>query len=320
MTTPTYSQAAKTVLMIRPKHFGYNYETAVTNFFQNKPQLSSEKVSEKAVNEFDHFVNLLRKYDVDVMVVDDRDEPKTPDSVFPNNWFTTHHDGRVVYYSMFAPIRNLEKRSDLIDILKDKNFKVNGVHDLFEENKKHPNQFLEGTGSFVFDHVNRIAYANISRLTHPELATKASALLGYELFPFISLVETREIYHTNVMLTVTENLAVVCLDCLVDEDKKQQLEGKLKATGHELVIISIEQMKKFAGNMLQVKNKTGELITIMSQTAFECLTEQQMEMILKYSKILPVPVPTIELVGGGSVRCMMAEIFLEKDESLKPKV
>lgn len=314
METVTNSQAAKAVLMIRPKHFGFNYETAETNAFQHKPILSQSETNEIAVKEFDHFVELLRKYDVEVIVVEDRDEYITPDSVFPNNWFSTHHNGMMVYYTMLSPVRNLEVRDDLTDILEARNFKVKGVLDLFDEDDKRPKQYLEGTGSLVFDHVNRIAYANASIRTDLELAMKVSEALGYQHFIFISMVDDMEIYHTNVMLTVSENFAVVCLDCLVDDEKKQLLKNKLINTGHELVIISIDQMKKFAGNMLSVKNKNGELITVMSQTAFDCLTEQQLEVILRHSKILPVPIPTIETVGGGSVRCMMAEIFLPKTE------
>ncbi|HKR04998.1 MAG TPA: arginine deiminase-related protein [Bacteroidia bacterium] len=307
-----YNQAAEAVLMIRPKHFGFNPQTAETNIFQVKTDANQVSLNETAVAEFDNFVSLLHKYDVEVIVVEDQDEHKTPDSVFPNNWFTTHHDGMMVYYVMYAPVRNLEIRNDLIDILTERNFKIKGVLDLYDEEDERPGQFLEGTGSFVFDHINKIAYANISSRTHLELAGKTSEFLGYVFFPFVSLVDKREVYHTNVMLTVSENFAVVCLDCLADDEKKKMLKDKLITTGHEPVIISIEQMKKFAGNMLSVKNKKGELITVMSQTAFDALDESQLEIILKYSKILPVSIPIIETVGGGSVRCMMAEIFLPK--------
>jgi hypothetical protein len=306
MISYSFTQAAETVLMIRPKFFGFNYQTAKTNIFQNFFD-NETGVSKKAVREFDNFVELLRKYEIEVIVIDDQDFNITPDAVFPNNWFSTHHDGKVVVYPMLAENRRLEVRPDIFKILTDTyNYSIADLKNFSRlENEK---LFLEGTGSMVFDHINRIAYANISSRTHHTLIEPVCKFLKYEPLTFYAVSKTgSEIYHTNVMLTVAKNFAIICAESITPE---------LSLTGHEIILITYDQMEKFAGNMLQVKNKGGDLITVMSQTAFDCLEGQQLEIILKHSKVIPVSIPTIESVGGGSVRCMMAEIFLPKSLTL----
>ncbi len=301
--------------MIRPKHFGFNPETAVNNVFQKKIKKNKQTIRKKALEEFNHFTHLLKKYFVDVIVMEDQSDAVCPDAVFPNNWFSTHHDGRVVLYPMVAPNRRLERREDVFKILQTKyKFKNTGFANLtYYENA---GLYLEGTGSMVFDHVNKIAYANKSSRTSTTTARLLCLMLNYtpELFTAHSK-RGKEIYHTNVMMTVAQDFAVVCAESITSKKERNRVIKKLTSTGHEIIDLTFNQVEKFAGNMLQVKNKRGELITIMSRSAFECLADDQLEIVLKYGKILAVPIPMIEAVGGGSVRCMMAEIFLPRGKS-----
>src|SRR6185436_6309226 len=268
--TPSYDQAASAVLVIRPKSFGFNQQTAKTNLFQNAAD-NEKDINRKAVNEFDNFVNLLRKYDVEVIVMEDRDHHITPDSIFPNNWFSTHHDGTVILYPMLAENRRMEVRPEIFNLLSERYYYQFPVITDFTHPEKE-NIFLEGTGSLVFDHTNKVAYANISSRTHLALVEHVCRLLEYEPVTFYATLKTGdEIYHTNVLLTVATGFAVICAECITNGKGKTSVLEKLSSTGHEIIPITFEQMEKFAGNMLQVKNKNGELLTVMSQTAFDCL-------------------------------------------------
>lgn len=312
MSASQLTQSCCTLLLIRPAHFGFNSQTSDSNIFQKKNSGHENETNDKAIEQFNHFVSLLHKYAIDVVVIDDQKEHVTPDSVFPNNWFSTHHDGTVILYPMLAQNRRLEKRKDIFEILKTKfGFSISRVIDL--SRYENENKFLEGTGSLVFDHKNKIAYANLSSRTNKEVTEYVCRMLNYEPVIFTAKSKIgKEIYHTNVLLTITENFAVICSESIKDKNERNEAIIKLSSSGHEIIEITFEQMEKFVGNMLQVKNQKGDLISIMSQTAFDCLDERQLEIILTYSQILPVSIPIIETVGGGSVRCMMAEIFLEK--------
>lgn len=307
------SKIASTILMIRPASFGYNAETAANNVFQNKLQtLSQTEIQKNAVNEFDEFIELLRKNDIEVIVVEDTELPQKPDAIFPNNWFCSLPDGTVAVFPMYAPNRRIEKRQDLLQMLKEK-YKVKDVEDwsIFETE----NIFLEGTGSMLIDHDNKIIYACISPRTDKTLLEKFAAKHGYKAVLFHSKDENDvDIYHTNVVMHLGEDYVVICLDSINDEAERKTVSQFLTDTGHEIIPITLKQVYAFAGNMLQVKNKNGERFTILSKTAFESLTDEQKQTLEKHTKLLPVNINTIETIGGGSVRCMMAEIFLEKKE------
>ena len=310
MTSLKNIQSASTVLLIRPAHFGFNTETAGSNIFQKNYSESQVEIRKKAVEDFNLFVSLLNQYSIDTIVLEDKMEIITPDSVFPNNWFSTHHDGTVILYPMLSSNRRKERRKEILELFVSKyNFRIGRIIDLTHFEIQ--NLFLEGTGSLVFDHNNKIAYANLSSRTNKELVEQICNLLRYEPVIFTAQTkEGKEIYHTNVMLAITENFAVICNESIPDESEQEIVLQKLDSTNHEIISISFSQMEQFAGNMLEVRNANSELVTIMSQSAFNCLEKNQHEIILKSSRILPIPIPTIEQIGGGSARCMMAEIFL----------
>lgn len=305
------SKIASTILMIRPASFGYNAETAANNVFQNQLQtLSQTEIQKNAVKEFDEFIALLRKNDIEVIVVEDTALPQKPDAIFPNNWFCSLPDGTVAVFPMYAPNRRIEKRQDLLQMLSEK-YKVKDMEDwsIYEAE----NIFLEGTGSMLIDHDNKIIYACISPRTDKALLEKFAAKHGYKAALFYSTDENGiDIYHTNVVMHLGEDYVVICLESVRDETERKTVSQLLTETGHEIIPITLKQVYAFAGNMLQVKNKSGEHFTILSKTAFDSLTENQKQTLEKHTKLLPVNINTIETIGGGSVRCMMAEIFLEK--------
>ncbi|RZS96815.1 citrulline utilization hydrolase CtlX [Cecembia calidifontis] len=305
-------QTTSTILMVRPANFGFNPETAANNFYQKQDQRSVVEINALAQEEFDGFVSMLRQNGVRVLVVEDTIEPKKTDAVFPNNWFSTHEDGKVILYPMFSPNRRLERRKDILEFLIQSGFSISEIVDLsfFEKDE----QYLEGTGSLVLDRANRIAYACKSVRTHPVPLAYFGRLFGFEVLDFdaVQTVEGVElpIYHTNVMMHVGTDLAVVCLDSLPVKSDKLKLQNKLTQSGKKIIPITVKQKFQFAGNMLEIKNERGEKITVMSDTAYHSLNEAQIKSIEKYTKILVPKIPTIEKLGGGSVRCMMAEIFL----------
>ncbi|HEY2583481.1 MAG TPA: arginine deiminase-related protein [Mucilaginibacter sp.] len=307
MNTNPNTQSTSHLLMIRPVNFGFNEETASSNAFQ-KRNAASGRIKQQARQEFDTMVNTLCENGVDVTVVEDTLEPYTPDSIFPNNWVSFHADGNVFLYPMQAENRRLERREDIIMGLEDR-FMVKHVIDL--SRFEHEGKFLEGTGSMVLDRENKIAYACISPRTDLEVLALFCEQTGYKEVSFKAFDEYHQaIYHTNVLMCIGSKFAVVCLDSITDEDEKNAVITILKLTNKETITISFEQMNNFAGNMLEVKNKSGENLIVMSKTAFEALDQTQKQSLEKYGKLVYADIHTIENNGGGSARCMMAEVHL----------
>lgn len=303
-------QNTDTVLMIEPIAFGFNEQTAVNNYFQVQQE---GNVQEKALQEFHSFVEKLRAKGIDVITIKDTIEPKTPDSIFPNNWVSFHADGKVVLYPMFAENRRLERREDIINQIKEQ-FDVTEIIDYSKiENE---DKYLEGTGSMIFDHDNKIAYGSVSLRLDEELFRKFCSEFGFTPIVFHSYQTAGEerlpIYHTNVMMCVADKFVVICLDCIDDKTERQNVIDSIKNSGKELIEISEDQMQNFAGNMLQVQNNSGEKFLIMSQSAYKSLKPEQVSAIEKYSEIIYSDLETIETNGGGSARCMLAEVFLPK--------
>jgi len=299
-------QTTNHILMIRPVDFKFNEQTAGNNKFQVAS--TETNVQSMALKEFDDFVALLRKNGVDVTVVDDTLQPETPDSIFPNNWVSFHEDGSVFLYPMFSENRRLERRSEILDGLKNK-FEVNHISDISFYEQQHA--FLEGTGSMVLDRVNKIAYACLSVRTDEEVLNNFCLLTGYEPVSFQAVDGTNfPIYHTNVMMCIGDNFAVICVDSIPNSDEKETVALSLINNGKEIIEISLEQMNRFAGNMLQVSNNNGEKLLIMSEQAYLSLNAEQITKLEKYSRIIYAPIYTIEKNGGGSARCMLAEIHL----------
>jgi hypothetical protein len=305
-----------TILMIRPAAFGFNEETAANNYFQSNPEIRKEELQQKALLEFDNMVQTLRNHDIDVMVIDDTKDPVKPSAIFPNNWLSTSPDGLVYVYPMYAPNRRLEKRDDILKFLSDK-FAVKDLQDWSEHEAE--GRFLEGTGSMVIDYENKMIYAAISERTNISVLEKYANTNGFQAIVFLATDKNgRPIYHTNVMMTLGEDFAILCEEAIDEEWELIAVRQLLESTGHGIIAITREQMHRFAGNMLTVKNNPstgsgGEKFLIMSQAAYESLRKEQRQMLEAYAKLLPIPVPTIEEVEGGSVRCMIAEVFLEKN-------
>lgn len=299
-------QITDTVLMIRPAAFRFNEQTAANNFFQNQ---SAEDVHEQAVLEFDVMVDGLLSQGIKVLVVNDTPEPVKPDAIFPNNWFSTNNEGVLNIYPMYAPNRREEKRDDILQALA-KAYEVNKVLDWTEFEAE--DRYLEGTGSMVMDHVSKIVYASLSPRTHESLVQKFAAVNGYQAITFSAKDDNDQlIYHTNVMLCIGDGFAVLCDQAIEDDSERIAVIQLLATTGHAVLPITIEQMKAFAGNMLQVKNTEGQSFIVMSQTAYNVLTSFQIETLQGFGELLVFDVSTIEKVNGGSTRCMMAEIFLQ---------
>lgn len=304
-------QTTSQLMMVRPASFQFNFETAESNAFQKSLEnLSDDAIKQKAIDEFDAYVEKLRKHDIHVVVIQDTAEPQKPDAIFPNNWISMQSDGMVYLYPMCTPNRRLERRSEIVEELEN-GFKINEVIDLSSSEKQH--QFLEGTGSIIFDHINKKAYACLSPRTDKAVFEEHCAQLNYEPISFISEDENGHlVYHTNVMLTIGNGFAVICLDSIKNAKEQKRVLDSFAATRHEIIDISFEQMNAFAGNMLQVENTNGDTFLVMSQTALNSLNDDQIQQIKKYTEILAVEIPVIETIGGGSARCMLAEIYLEK--------
>lgn len=311
-------QITRDILMIRPLHFCKNEETAVNNFFQQDSDgLSSEDVLKQAQLEFDAFVAKLQSNGVNVHVVEDRSDVITPDSVFPNNWVSFHGNGDIALYPMFALNRRLERREDVLDRMEDLGFKINRVIDLSES--EHDGLFLEGTGSIILDRENSIAYCALSERSNEELFIEFCEIFGYRPVTFhaFQTVDGKRlpVYHTNVLLSIGESFAILCPDCIDDENERQKVIRSLMRSEKDIIEISEGQMANFAGNMLQIIGAGEKRFLVMSDTAFESLSEDQISRIKKHTDIISVGVPLIEKLGGGSVRCMMAEVFLPKKEN-----
>lgn len=303
-------QAASTVLMIEPIAFGFNAQTAENNYFQTNQQNADTQL--KALHEFNAFAEKLRSKGIRVITVKDTLDPHTPDSIFPNNWVSFHHDGKVVFYPMFARNRRVERRTDILEILRNEGFEISHVEDLSES--ENDNKFLEATGSMIFDHDHKIAYGSVSLRLDEGLFRKFCADNGYRPVVFHSYQNANDarlpIYHTNVMMCVADQFVVICLECIDNELEREKVQEVIKSTSKEIIEISEDQMQQFAGNMLQVKNADDEKFLVMSESAYRSLTQAQIKNIEKYCDIIHADLHTIEANGGGSARCMLAEVFL----------
>ncbi len=299
-----------TILMVRPAAFGFNAETAANNFFQTNPNESKEDLQQKALSEFDNMVITLRKHGVNVVVIEDTATPAKPDAIFPNNWLSTSPNGMVTVYPMFAPNRRTEKRDDIVQQLS-KDFAVTTLQDWSEYEVE--GRFLEGTGSMIVDHDNAMIYAAISERTNLSVLEKFAATNNYQAVVFLATdKDGQPIYHTNVMMALGEEFCVLCEEAIEEEWELIAVRQLLESTNHAVIPITREQMHSFAGNMLEVKNDKDEHLLVMSQSAFDSLRKEQKRMMEAFATLVPIPVPTIENIEGGSVRCMMAEIFLQK--------
>ncbi|MFT5248283.1 MAG: hypothetical protein ACI9RU_002083 [Litorivivens sp.] len=311
------AQTTDCVLMVRPASFRLNLETSVNNHFQQGADESVD-VNAKAQKEFDLFVSMLEDNGIEVIVVQDTLEPSTPDALFPNNWVSFHVDKIAFLYPMFAPNRRAERREDIIEQLKkDHNFELEGIIDFteFEEHQK----YLEGTGSLVLDRESKICYAAISERTDRKAVAHFCMETGYKPVPFSAYhtVDGIEhlIYHTNVMMSVGANFAVVCLECIKEEKERDGLVSILEQTGHEVIPISLDQIDHFAGNILQLSNSKNESVIALSTRAKNCLSEDQIDRLETHGKLVYSDLTTIENYGGGSARCMIAEIFLPRAQN-----
>ena len=304
-------QITDTILMVRPAAFGPNKQTASTNFFQSSSNdLSKEEIQQLVLREFDSMVQLLRSHDINVLVVDDTPTPVKPSAIFPNNWLSTSPEGIVSVFPMYAANRRPEKREDILKMLAEK-FVVKDVQDWSEFEVE--GKFLEGTGSMVIDHENKVIYSCYSPRTDVSVLEKFANANQYRaIIFFASDKNSQAVYHTNVVMTLAEDFAILCEEAIEEEWELIAIRQLLDSSGHDVIRIYKDQMHCFAGNMLQVKNSKGEKFLVLSKTAFDSLYEDQKEELSAKNKLLPISIPTIEKIEGGSVRCMMAEIFLEK--------
>lgn len=307
-------QTTNSILMIRPINFRMNEQTAVNNYYQEVLDLKNAEINKKAQFEFDTYVDKLKSIGIEVIVISDTDQFDTPDSLFPNNWISFHEDGTVALYPMFAENRRNERREDILDVLEEKGFLIDNIVDY--TSAEEAEIFLEGTGSLLLDRVNKKAYCALSPRADEDLFIEFCE--DFEYFPVIFTAyqtvdgKRKPIYHTNVMMCLAETFAVICLDTIDDKQERKNVVKHLKEDRKQIIEITENQVTHFAGNMLQVKGITNERFLVMSQSAFDYLTPNQIQQITKHCKIISSSLETIETCGGGSARCMMAEIFLPK--------
>lgn len=305
------SQTTNTILMIEPVAFGFNAETAENNYFQKQDQSPPKLIQDNALVEFNQMVLKLREKGINVLVTKDTKLPATPDSIFPNNWISFHNKECIALYPMYARNRRKERRADILELLKEQGYNFSDMKNYsdFEQS----DIFLEGTGSMILDRENHIAYAAISERTNLELFTQFCLDFNFKPISFSANQDVEglrlPIYHTNVMMSIANNYVIICLDSVDDILEKEMLVKNFQDCNKEIITITEEQMHNFAGNMLQVKNDNEQFFLVMSQTAYNSLSSHQVLQIEKYTNILPISIPTIEKYGGGSVRCMMAEVF-----------
>ena len=307
-------QITNTILMIRPVAFRKNEETAVNNYFQEDLDITNHQINAKAQKEFDDFVSVLRSNGVQVIVVDDIKENDTPDSIFPNNWVSFHENGTVAVYPMFAENRRRERRQDIFEKLEDNGLVINDIMDYTSAEEE--GVFLEGTGSILVNRVAKKAYCALSERADEELFIEFCE--DFDCFPVIFTANQsvegirKAIYHTNVMMAMAETFAVICLDTIDDKKERKNVIEHLKTDGKEIIAISEGQMHSFAGNMLQVIGADEKRYMVMSSAAYHSLEDSQLDAISKHCEIIHSSLETIETCGGGSARCMMAEVFLPK--------
>ena len=308
----TESQLASTVFMIRPTRFASNPLTAESNRFQGRSGASPDEQQLLAVEEFNGLVNVLRSSGISVVVIDDTHEPHTPDSIFPNNWISLHADGRVVLYPMEAENRRTERRTDVIEQLDNElGFQVSEIVDLTgHENTAH---FLEGTGSMVLDRRNHVAYACLSSRTQLDPLGDFAQRMDYDVVAFDAVDgDGVPIYHTNVLMNIGEELAVICDAAIHREEQREAVLTRLRETGHKIIKLTYAQLEAFAGNMLELRNSDGERVIAMSQQAYDSLDEEQLQLLETNGRVVTAPIENIESSAGGSVRCMLAEIHLPR--------
>jgi hypothetical protein len=310
------NQSTQTILMIRPVAFRMNEQTAINNYYQKVlDNLTPETVNAKAQAEFNSFVNKLKAVGVNVLVVDDTLQPDTPDSIFPNNWVSFHQDGSVVLYPMFAENRRLERREDILDTLEEKGFLIENIYDFTSAEEDH--LFLEGTGSIILDRTNEIAYCALSPRADEELFIEFCEELEYSpvVFNAFQTVENQRkpIYHTNVLMCIGSSFAVLCAEAIDDLKERKMVMQQLRSSGKELILITEDQVNNFAGNMLEIVGTNDKKYVVMSTSAYNSLNENQRKTLEKHTEILHSSLDTIEACGGGSARCMMAEVFLPKN-------
>lgn len=298
------------LIMIRPASFQYNNETNATNFFQKEGNQSNEEVQSLALHEFNKMADLLLSHEIDVHVFEDTPVPSKPDAIFPNNWISTHPDGTVVLYPMMAENRRHERRTDIIEHVS-KYYDVKEIVDLSAAEAQ--GHYLEGTGSIVFDHAHKIMYACGSPRTNEDLLQKVAQQLQYKCIRFKALDEQNQaIYHTNVVLSIGSEFAVICLDAISDENDQEILLTSFERTGRKVIAISFAQMRSFAGNIYEVQSRANEPVVLISDSAFNSLLPGQINAISQFADMLPIKIETIEKYGGGSVRCMVAGIYLPR--------
>ncbi len=308
------NQITNTLLMVRPVAYRMNEETAVNNYFMQDAEMSVQEITRRAQSEFDAFVQVLREKGVKVVVVQDDQERDTPDSIFPNNWVSFHQSGRVAVYPMFAQNRRRERREDVFDRLEQEGYLIKDFMDYTAAEQD--GRFLEGTGSLVLDRQHRKAYCALSPRADEELVIEFCEDFEYMpiIFKAFQTVEgmRKPIYHTNVMMALGEELAIICLDSIDDAKERKTVVKSLKEDGKIIVNLSEKQLYQFAGNMLEVRGLFEQKYMVMSQAAYDSLEEEQIKLIEAHAAILTAKIPTVEKLGGGSVRCMMAEVFLPR--------
>ncbi|WP_438972344.1 citrulline utilization hydrolase CtlX [Polaribacter sp.] len=308
-------QTTNSILMVRPVNFRMNEQTAVNNYYQEALHIKNTEINKKAQLEFDNYVAKLRRFGIQVITIEDSLENDTPDSIFPNNWISFHENGTVAIYPMFAENRRVERREDVLLKVEEKGFVIHDIIDYTAAEDQ--DVFLEGTGSMILDRKNRKAYCALSPRANEELFIEFCEDLEYTpvIFNAYQTVNGKReaIYHTNVMMCVAETFAIVCLSCIDDKKERKQVLKSLKEDKKQVIEISEEQVANFAGNMLQVRGLQDTRFLIMSQSAFEVLRKDQVQKIENHCEIISSPLTTIETCGGGSARCMMAEIFLPKE-------
>jgi hypothetical protein len=307
MTEREPTQSTNSVVMIRPSRFYLNPETAADNAFQRNDARDSDALTLMARKEFDAAVQMLRDGGVSVHVFEDTAEPEKPDAVFPNNWISTHEDGRIALFPMYSALRRRERRQDIVEELR-KHYRVTDVIDYsaFEDH----GSYLEGTGSLVLDHLNKIAYVSLSNRSNPKVVKRFADDFGYEPVTFTSVSSNGQpIYHTNVIMCIATGFAMVGLEMIPNKAERQQVRACLEKTGKEIVELSADQIANFAGNAIELHNKDGEKLLVLSSRAVRALTENQREKLSRYARLVPLDLPTIEL-AGGSARCMIATIHL----------
>lgn len=301
----TKMNSTSTVLMVEPVNFKFNTQTAETNAFMR--QEADSLTQTNALEQFNNYVDLLRKHGIDVVVVKDTEDPVTPDSIFPNNWFSTHPDGKVVLYPMCAPNRRAERKQAALDSI---NALCDGYETVDLTGWEENGEFLEGTGSMVLDRINRIAYACLSPRTSEKVLNVFCEKMGYTpvIFEAADAAGT-PIYHTNVMMAIGTSIAILCEDSIVSPEDLAKVKESLTRSGRKIISISLKQMTDFAGNMLEVNDGKGKVFFVMSATALASLDQSQIDAISEYATIIAPDIHTIEINGGGSARCMLAEIF-----------